>query len=94
VTLRRHSLDYTLLASFARVRAERVNALSSGTKRLVLMNHLDPRDPTQVPDGDLGDAIKEGNPVPSDFNDDGEDETLDDLNRDEGFLEDDEEDED
>lgn len=79
--LRRPSLDYTLFATFARIRAERVNALSSGTKRLILMNATTPpRDPTQVPDGDLNDAIKPGNPTPSDFNDDDdEDLTFEDM---------------
>jgi hypothetical protein len=89
VTLRRAAIPFHV---FARARAERVNELtSSGTRRLSMQP---PRDPSQVPDGDLGDAIKPGNPTPSDFNDDGEEETLEDMEDDTGFLADDEEDDD
>ena len=70
--MRRPSLPYELLAAFARARAERASELSSGTKRIMFMTP--PRDPTQVPDGDLSDAVKPGNPTPSDFNDDEADE--------------------
>lgn len=70
--LRRRGIPYDLLISLSRARAERIRALSSGTWRLT-MNDTPPRDPTQVPDGDLSDAVKNDNPTPSDFNDDEED---------------------
>lgn len=102
--MRRPSLPYELLASFARMRAERAAELSLGTRRLVMqrpythveprteisdhalatgnlsawrqvlgLDAADPRDPTQVPDP-MKDDVKDSNPAPSDFNDDGEDE--------------------
>lgn len=58
------------------MRADRVKDLSTpaqGRPSMIHINHLGPKDPTQVPDGDLGDAVKPGNPTPSDFNDDAAD---------------------
>lgn len=81
--MRRPALPYELLASFSRARAERLRELTSGTKVVMDMNTTPPRDPSQVPDGDLSDAIKPNNPTPSDFNDD------EDVDDEDGFDDDD-----
>lgn len=84
--MRKPSIPYELLASFAAMRAKRREEILLAQGELTM--NTDPRDPTQVPDP-MRDEVKEGNPLPSDFNDDPtvEDEDLE-------FEEEDEEDDD
>lgn len=65
--MRRPSISYELLASFAALRAKRRQELLLAQGATTMQ--LDPRNPNSVPEP-MKDDVGKGNPIPSDFNDD------------------------